>query len=173
MTRVHCAERHPAAHSAHAPRHQIWKKQRCSKTKHIKYGRKDAVDREFVYILGCPDLLRSFSGSPKATLGDPRGSRGPPWASMWVRKAKNIDFPCVFHGFALKTLILLGFFKGWTKKQSPISSQMCQIPKTVASKSASGNSAADPADLPDPPETHPAVQSRPWVPHAGGQDDGS
>ena len=27
-----------------------------------------------------------------------------------------------------------------------------------------------PADL---PETHPAVWNRPWVPHAGGQDDGS
>ena len=54
-----------------------------------KYGRKEAVDREFVYILVCPrggdwppsgplgvrsgpsGLLRKLSGPPKATLGDP------------------------------------------------------------------------------------------------------
>ena len=28
-------------------------------------------------------------------------------------------------------------------------------------------------DLPDPPETQHPVQNRPWVPHAGSQDDGS
>ena len=28
------------------------------------------------------------------------------------------------------------------------------------------------ADLPDPAETQHARQNRPWVPHAGGQDDG-
>ena len=30
-----------------------------------------------------------------------------------------------------------------------------------------------PADPPDPPETGHSQQNRPWVPHAGEQDDGS
>ena len=38
---------------------------------------------------------------------------------------------------------------------------------------ASRNSEADPPDPADPPETQHAVRNRPWVPHAGGQDDGS
>ena len=38
---------------------------------------------------------------------------------------------------------------------------------------ASRNSEADPADPADPPETQHPVQNPPWVPHAGGQDDGS
>ena len=57
--------------------------------------------------------------------------------------------------------------EGWTEKQTPNSGEMCQNHDRFASKRPARNSAAD------QPEMHPAVQNRPWVPHAGGQDDGS
>ena len=70
---------------------------------------------------------------------------------------------------------ILGW-NGFTQDGSPFSGQKCQNPSTITNFWASGNSEPDPADPPDPPdppETQHAVQNRPWVPHAGGQDDGS
>ena len=63
--------------------------------------------------------------------------------------------------------------------EASFSEEMCQNHCSVVQKQGSWNSAADlpdppdPADLPDPPEMGTTVQNRPWVPHAGGQDDGS
>ena len=42
-----------------------------------------------------------------------------------------------------------------------------------AQKKASRSSHPDLPDLPDLPKTQHPAQNRPWVPHAGGQDDGS
>ena len=50
---------------------------------------------------------------------------------------------------------------------------MCLKYRACAENLASRNSSADPPDLPDLPETGPAEQNRPYVPRAGGQDDGS
>ena len=50
---------------------------------------------------------------------------------------------------------------------------MCLKYRACAENLASRNSPADPADPPDPAETGPAEQNRPYVPRAGGQDDGS
>ena len=60
-------------------------------------------------------------------------------------------------------------FKFWV----PFSGKKCQNHCTILNFWASRNSEADPPDPPDPPETQHGQQNRPWVPHAGGQDDGS
>merc|ERR1711893_481819 len=57
-----------------------------------------------------------------------------------------------------------------TQKWVPNSGEKCQKYCKIKHVVASRNSAADP---PDPPETQHPVRNRPWVPHAGGQDDGS
>ena len=50
---------------------------------------------------------------------------------------------------------------------------MCLKYHACAQNLASGSSPPDPPDPPDPPEVSHSRQNRPWVPHAGGQDDGS
>ena len=57
--------------------------------------------------------------------------------------------------------------------EASFSEEMCQNHCSVVQKQGSRNSAADPADPADPAEMGTAAQNRPWVPHAGGQDDGS
>ena len=63
--------------------------------------------------------------------------------------------------------------------RSQFSGQKCQNHCTVVHFVASRNSEPDPPDPPDPAdpadpaETQHFRQNRPWVPHAGGQDDGS
>ena len=58
-------------------------------------------------------------------------------------------------------------------KRLSFSGKMCQNHCKKHCLRASPNSAADPADPPDPAETQHPVQNRPWVPRAGGQDYGS
>ena len=53
---------------------------------------------------------------------------------------------------------------------------MCHNHCVLQHSGASRNSEPDPPDPldpADPAETQHAVRNRPWVPHAGGQDDGS
>ena len=81
-------------------------------------------------------------------MGLPWGPQGAPWAP----EAQILDFP----------QILL-----------PFSSQIYQNHGTVVNFVASRNSEADLPDPADPAETQDGMQNRPWVSHAGGQDDGS
>ena len=97
----------------------------------------------WVCAQGAPASSESFLDLQRPPLGIPRAPQGPLGLHVGS-ESKNIDFPKVFHGSEPKTLILLRFFKSWTKKQTPFSGQMCQIHRTVASKWASGNSALDP-----------------------------
>ena len=57
--------------------------------------------------------------------------------------------------------------------EASFSEEMCQNHCSVVQKQGSRNSAPDLPDLPDLPEMGTAAQNRPWVTHAGGQDDGS
>ena len=90
-------------------------------------------------------------GCPGAPVGRPLGCLWSPWGTCGI--------PLGFPG-----------------NGSPFSGKKCQNHDTVVYFVASRNSEADPADPPDPPdpaETQHPVQNPPWVPHAGGQDDGS
>ena len=70
----------------------------------------------------------------------------------------------------------MGPFFIFIENGASFSEQMWLKYRACAQKLTARNSEADPADLPDlpdPAETQHPVQNRPWVPHAGGQDDGS
>ena len=67
-------------------------------------------------------------------------------------------------------LIFLGFFKVRVKNSSPIPAKSDEI--IVLSFILWPHGTLRNSE-PDPAETQHAVRNRPWVPHAGGQDDGS
>ena len=71
---------------------------------------------------------------------------------------------------------ILGFRKGFVHCGLHFPEKKSRCIVFSQSSAPRGNSAPDPpdpADPADPPETQHPVQNRPWVPHAGGQDDGS
>ena len=64
----------------------------------------------------------------------------------------------------------LGFLRFRAKNRSPIPAKSAKNSLKTKGFLASRNSVPDP---PDPAETQHPVRNRPWVPRAGGQDDGS
>ena len=90
------------------------------------------------------------------------GQLGPTWGQLGLTWA-NLDPTWANLRFSLIFIDSVGF-------QGVLSEQMCLKYRACAENLASRNSPPDPAD---PAETGPAEQNRPYVPRAGGQDDGS
>ena len=115
---------------------------------------------------GLPFDSRGFLCLPVAAsmgLATPVGPLAPCWGARGP-----CDVPQVPQVLRLRTKSSREL---WTR--CSLSEQMCLKYRACAENLASRNSPPDPADPADLPETDPAEQTRPYVPRAGGQDDGS
>ena len=95
-------------------------------------------------------------------LGSTWANLGPTWANLDPTWA-NLDPAWANLRFSLSFIDFVGF-------QGVLSEQMCLKYRACAENLATRNS---PADQSFPAETGLAEQNRPYVPRAGGQDDGS
>ena len=95
---------------------------------------------------------------------------------IFERDLKSLIFLRFFRGVSQKHGFCLGFLKVYLK-MGPHSPAKCA--KTIRlllffkPPGVLHRIPSDPPDPPDPAETHHGWPHRPWVLHAGGQDDGS
>ena len=116
-----------------------------------------------------------FSSSPRLRKGSSRRLPGKvPREGSLGRLLERAPWKGSSRGFLGKApRESLGFLRFRAKNRSPIPAKSVKNSLKTKGFLTSRNSEADLPFPPFPAETQHPVRNRPWVPHAGGQDDGS